>query len=86
MTPRRSAGIATLLIAATVGIHACEERADSYEDAGERLDAAIKRVEQLKADLREAEEELRVARAAIERKVDRAPADAAAIPTPAPNK
>lgn len=84
MTSRRSAGIAAMLLAASIGIHACEERAPDYEDAGERLDAAIDRVEELKIELREAEEELRTARAAIERKVDSAPSGAAGVPTPPP--
>jgi hypothetical protein len=61
---------------------ACE-REPNYQNAGERLDAAIKRVEELKTELREAELELQAARAALGEKVDRAPEDVSEIPAPA---
>ncbi|HZW08370.1 MAG TPA: hypothetical protein VFF69_00565 [Phycisphaerales bacterium] len=72
-------------VAAVLACAAACEREPTYQNAGERLDAAIRRVEELKTELREAEVELQAARAALGDKVDRAPEDVSEVPAPAPD-
>jgi hypothetical protein len=73
-----------MLLPLLLVVAACE-REPTYQSAGERLDAAIERVERLKAELREAEAELQAARAALGEKVEQAPDDASEVPAPPPD-
>lgn len=62
----------------------CEREEPTFKDAGSRLDAAIRRVEDAKTELAAAEEELRQARAALDQKVETAPENAADVPVVPP--
>lgn len=73
---------AYLAVAAVVTMIGCQEREPEYEDAGERYDAAIKRVEDAKAELRAAEVELAEAQRALEQKVQTGPQTADEIVPP----
>ena len=73
---------ACLAVAVVVTAVGCQEREPEYEDAGERYDAAIKRVEDAKAELRAAEVELAEAQQALEQKVQTGPQTADEIVPP----
>lgn len=77
---RRSLSATTF--AGVLLLAACEKE-PTYQSAGERLDAAIERVEELKAELREAELELQAARRALGQKVEQAPGEVSEVPAAA---
>jgi len=78
---RAGIGVAAAGIVAAAWLWACE-REPTYRNAGERLDAAIARVEALKGELREAERELQEARRALGEKVEVAPQSVSEVPAP----